>query len=141
MGYISRTHSCSRGSSNNLALTPCTVRTRQSHSLTKPTGPDETACFSQLCRTRPGPHQSSLKRTCTHPISIKGSPKVVLSCFHGFHQVSSIGEVGVRVVASEVLQRNTVNCRVCGGTQFFAEDLLHVWSNDYVKCEMKNQKL
>lgn len=106
-----------------------------------PQGLMESAGFSPLCRTRPGPCQSSWKRPCTHPISIKGSPEVVLSCFHGLHQVSGVGEVGVRVVTSEVLQRDTVNRWVGRGTQFFAEDLLHVWSHNYVKCEMKNQKL
>lgn len=61
-----------------------------------------------------------------YPISIKGSSKVVLSRLHGLHQVGSVGQVGVGVVATEVLQRGAVHSRIGRGSELLTQDLLHV---------------
>lgn len=73
---------------------------------------------------------SPIPGTCTYPIAIKGRPKVVLSRLHGFHQVSRIGEVGVRVVASKVLQGDTVDCGIGRRSKLLTEDLLHIGPHD-----------
>lgn len=46
----------------------------------------------------------------TYTITIESSSKVIFSTLHGFDQVSSVGQVGVRVMTSKVLLGDTVNC-------------------------------
>lgn len=52
----------------------------------------------------------SRKKKLTYTITIKGSSKVILSSLHGFDQVGSIGQVGVRVMPPKVLLGDTVHC-------------------------------
>lgn len=77
----------------------------------------------------------------SHPICIKCSTKTELSALHGLHQGYSKWRVGVGVLAPKILQRNTVNCRVCRCTKFVTQDSSdirsHHWNThqwDYTKA-------
>lgn len=53
---------------------------------------------------------NSSETQLTYTITIESSSKVIFSTLHGVDQVSSVGQVGVRVMTSKVLLGDTVNC-------------------------------
>lgn len=72
---------------------------------------------------------SCVQYVSTHSICIKGGSKTKLSSFHGVGERSGVRQVGVRVLAPKVLQRNTVHGRVGRSAQLITEDPPDVWAH------------
>lgn len=64
----------------------------------------------------------------TNPIAIKGGAEIIFPFFHAVHQIGSVSEVGIRVLTSKVLQRDTVDGRVGRTAQLLAEYSPHIRS-------------
>lgn len=61
-----------------------------------------------------------------HPVTIKGSSKMVLATPHGLSQVGCIGEVGIRVLTPKELQGDIINGRFSRGAQLLTQYPLHI---------------